>query len=48
MGLYSEDRAGRAMYNWQHVDKLCDFLLGIKVRLFMELSFMSSTLRSVS
>jgi xylan 1,4-beta-xylosidase len=46
MGVYSEDRQGNPVYNWQYVDKLYDFLLSIKVRPFVELSFMPSALRS--
>ncbi|AMJ65163.1 hypothetical protein AXW84_06785 [Hymenobacter sp. PAMC 26628] len=34
------------MYNWQYIDKLYDFLLSIKVKPFVELSFMPSALRS--
>ncbi|MGI4875469.1 MAG: GH39 family glycosyl hydrolase [Janthinobacterium lividum] len=46
MGVYSEDRAGNAVYNWQYVDKLYDYLLSIKVKPFVELSFMPHALRS--
>lgn len=46
MGVYSEDRQGQAVYNWQYVDKLYDFLLRIHVRPFVELSFMPNALRS--
>ena len=46
MGVYSEDRAGQPVYNWQYIDKLYDFLLSIKVKPFVELSFMPSALRS--
>ncbi|MGI4734726.1 MAG: GH39 family glycosyl hydrolase [Janthinobacterium lividum] len=46
MGGYSEDRAGNAVYNWQYIDKLYDYLLSIKVKPFVELSFMPSALRS--
>ena len=46
MGVYSEDHAGNAIYNWQYVDKLYDYLLSIKVKPFVELSFMPNALRS--
>ena len=46
MGVYSEDRAGQAVYNWQYIDKLYDFLLSSRVKPFVELSFMRSALRS--
>ncbi|GAB3577555.1 GH39 family glycosyl hydrolase [Hymenobacter daeguensis] len=46
MGVYTEDRRGQAVYNWQYIDKLYDFLLSIHVRPFVELSFMPSALKS--
>lgn len=46
MGVYTEDRAGRLVYNWQYVDKLYDFLLSIHIKPFVELSFMPAALRS--
>ncbi|WP_210521122.1 GH39 family glycosyl hydrolase [Hymenobacter terricola] len=46
MGVYTEDRMGQAVYNWQYIDKLYDFLLSINVKPFVELSFMPSALKS--
>ena len=46
MGVYSEDKAGRPVYNWQYVDRLYDFLLSIHVRPFVELGFMPGALAS--
>lgn len=46
MGVYSEDKQGRAIYNWQYVDELFDFLLGIGMKPFVELSFMPAALAS--
>lgn len=46
MGVYQEDRQGRAVYNWQYVDELFDFLHGIGMKPFVELGFMPSALAS--
>lgn len=46
MGIYREDAKGNAIYNWKKMDELFDFLLQIKMKPFVELSFMPSTLRS--
>jgi len=46
MGVYLEDKQGRAVYNWQYVDELFDFLLGIGMKPFVELSFMPHALAS--
>ena len=46
MGVYSEDKAGHPVYNWQYVDRLYDFLLSIHVRPFVELGFMPGALAS--
>ena len=32
MMVYREDESGNAQYNWQYVDSLFDFLLGIGLR----------------
>jgi xylan 1,4-beta-xylosidase len=32
MGVYQEDKQGRALYNWQYVDELFDFLQGIGMK----------------
>ena len=37
MGVYSEDKSGHPVYNWQYVDRLYDFLLSIHIRPFVEL-----------
>ncbi|MFT3831016.1 MAG: hypothetical protein QM691_15040 [Opitutaceae bacterium] len=46
MGVYQEDRQGRSVYNWQYVDELFDFLLGIGMKPFVELGFMPGALAS--
>lgn len=46
MGVYSEDRNGGPVYNWQYVDLLYDFILKIGMKPFVELSFMPSALAS--
>jgi xylan 1,4-beta-xylosidase len=46
MGVYSEERAGKPVYNWQYIDKLYDYLLSIQVKPFVELSFMPAALKS--
>ena len=46
MGVYSEDKAGHPVYNWQYIDRLYDFLLSIHVRPFVELGFMPNALAS--
>ena len=48
MGVYSEDRAGKPIYNWQYVDELYDFLHRIHVRPFVEIGFMPGALASGS
>lgn len=42
------DRAGRPVYNWQLVDDVCDALLEVGLRPFVELGFMPSALASGS
>ncbi len=46
MGVYREDREGQAVYNWQYVDELFDFLVGIGMKPFVELGFMPGPLAS--
>ena len=46
MGVYKEDRAGNAHYNYQYIDELFDFLLSINVKPFVELGFMPNDLAS--
>ena len=48
MGVYTEDKAGAPVYNWQYVDRFHDFLLDAGVRPFVELSFMPKALASGS
>ena len=45
MGVYFEDK-GRAVYNWQYIDELFDFLQSIGMKPFVELGFMPSALAS--
>jgi xylan 1,4-beta-xylosidase len=46
MGIYTEDREGRALYNWQYLDKLYDGILDAGMRPFVEISFMPEALAS--
>lgn len=46
MAVYSEDAAGKPVYNFQYIDKLFDFLLSNHVRPFVELGFMPTKLAS--
>jgi xylan 1,4-beta-xylosidase len=46
MGVYKEDKAGNAQYNYQYIDELFDFLLSIKMKPFVELGFMPNALAS--
>jgi len=46
MHVYTEDKTGRPIYNFQYVDKLYDYLLGIGIRPFVELGFMPPDLAS--
>jgi xylan 1,4-beta-xylosidase len=46
MGVYSEDKSGRPVYNWQYIDELFDFMQTIGVKPFVELGFMPSALAS--
>jgi xylan 1,4-beta-xylosidase len=46
MGVYTEDKQGNAVYNWQYIDELFDYLLRIKMKPFVELGFMPSSLAS--
>ena len=48
MGVYSESRTGEPRHNWQYIDQLYDALLAMKIRPFVELSFMPSALASGS
>ncbi|MGC4071161.1 MAG: hypothetical protein QM760_01310 [Nibricoccus sp.] len=46
MGVYSEDKQGNAVYNWQYVDELFDFIVSIGMKPFVELGFMPNALAS--
>jgi xylan 1,4-beta-xylosidase len=46
MHVYTEDDKGKAVYNWQYVDKLYDFLLSAHIRPFVEFGFMPPALAS--
>jgi xylan 1,4-beta-xylosidase len=45
-GVYSEDAAGRPVYNWTYVDQIYDGVLDAGVRPYVELSFMPSKMAS--
>lgn len=40
MGVYSEDKLGNGIYNWQYVDIVYDAILDTGMKPFVELSFM--------
>ena len=46
MAVYTLDKQGKLVYNWQYVDKLFDYLLSIKIKPFVEFSFMPAALAS--
>ncbi len=46
VGVYDEDKAGKALYNFSYVDQIYDGLLDEGVRPFVELSFMPKKLAS--
>ena len=46
LGVYSEDRQGRPVYNFQYIDALYDAILNIGMKPFVELSFMPQALSS--
>jgi xylan 1,4-beta-xylosidase len=46
MGIYTADKAGKPVYNWQYVDKLYDYLLSVHLRPIVELGFMPADLAS--
>ena len=46
MGVYSEDRRGQPVYNFQYVDALYDAILKTGMKPFVELSFMPQALAS--
>ena len=46
MAVYKEDDKGNPEYNYQYIDVLYDFILGIGMKPFVELGFMPSALAS--
>lgn len=46
MGVYSQDKDGRPVYNWQYIDLLYDYMLSLKITPFVELGFMPKLLAS--
>ena len=48
MGVYSEDKNGKPIYNWQYIDELFDFLHSIDMKPFVEVGFMPGWLASGS
>src|SRR4051794_35711468 len=46
MGVYSEDRQGRPVYNFQYVDAVYDAVLAAGMRPFVEIGFMPKALAS--
>jgi xylan 1,4-beta-xylosidase len=46
MGVYSEDKLGKPIYNFQYVDALYDSILNIGMKPFVELAFMPDKLKS--
>jgi xylan 1,4-beta-xylosidase len=46
MGVYTENRKGEAVYSFQYIDELFDFLLSINIKPFVELGFMPNALAS--
>ncbi len=46
MGVYSEDRQGRPVYNFQYVDALYDAILNTGMKPFVEFGFMPEALAS--
>jgi xylan 1,4-beta-xylosidase len=48
MGVYSEDKNGKSVYNWQYIDELFDYLHTIQMKPFVEVGFMPGGLASVN
>ena len=46
MGVYREDASGRAELNFQYIDEVYDFLLGLGMKPFVELGFCPGALAS--
>ena len=47
LGVYREDKDGHAVYNWQYIDTVYDFLLSIGVRPFVEIGFTPNDLATI-
>jgi xylan 1,4-beta-xylosidase len=48
MGVYREDKKGNPEYNFQYIDVLYDYLVGLSMKPFVELGFMPAALASGS
>jgi xylan 1,4-beta-xylosidase len=46
LGVYSEDKNGAPIYNWQYIDDVYDFILSIGMKPFVEIGFMPAALAS--
>jgi xylan 1,4-beta-xylosidase len=46
MGVYSEDKQGKPIYNFQYIDALFDSILNLGMKPFVELAFMPDKLAS--
>ncbi len=46
MGVCSHDDEGKPIYNWQYIDLLFDYMLNLRIKPFVELGFMPSSLAS--
>jgi xylan 1,4-beta-xylosidase len=46
MGVYSEDKNGKPVYNFQYIDALYDSILDIGMKPFVEFSFMPESLKT--
>lgn len=46
MGVYSHDKNGNPIYNWQYIDLLFDNMLTLGIKPFVELGFMPNLLAS--
>ncbi|MBS1794959.1 MAG: glycoside hydrolase [Acidobacteria bacterium] len=46
LGVYREDKAGRAVYNFQYIDAVYDAILRTGMKPFVELGFMPDALKS--
>ena len=46
MYVYSEDKEGNSIYNWNYVDKLIDFLVSINLKPFINLGYIPEQIAS--